>query len=115
MPAHELDYVTKAEAGGGVLAGTEGRSGPDLKTGDTLEILGKETGVAGDNEVVTDAEMKRGWLSLKKFPDPALKPDLKFPEGEDLGGVDLEDGRLAGALELGGGQFELCGGQRTSL
>ena len=28
---------------------------------------------------------------------------LLFPEGQDLGGVDLEDGRLARAFELGGG------------
>ena len=98
-----------------MFAGAEGRPGADLETGDALEILGKETGVAGDNEVVTDAEMERGWLSLKKFPDPTLEAGLELAKGKNLGGVDLEDGRLAGAFELGGGQFELCGGQRTSF
>ena len=99
---HELDDVAEAETGGGVFAGPESRPGPDLETGDALKVLGKEAGVAGDNEVVTDAEMKRGWLSLKKFPDPTLESHLEFAQGQDLGGVDLQDGRLAGALELGG-------------
>lgn len=56
---HELNNVTKTEPGRGVLAGTEGRTGPDLEAWDVFEFLGKEPGVAGDDEVVADAEMER--------------------------------------------------------
>ena len=110
MLPHELDDVAEAETGGGVFAGPESRPGSDLETGDSLKILGKETGVAGDDEVVTDPEMEGGRFTLEKFPDPTLESDLEFAQGQDLGGVDLENGRLAGAFELGAGQRKLRSG-----
>jgi hypothetical protein len=101
--AHELNDVTETETAGGVFARAEGRTGADLKARDALEVLGKEAGVAGDNKVVANAEMERGRFALMELADPALESGLKLAQGKDLGGVDLEDGRLAGAFELGGG------------
>ena len=98
MLPHELDDVAEAKAGGGVLAGSKRRSGPDLETGDALEVLRKEPGIAGDHKVVADPEMERGRFALEKFPDPTLESDLEFAKGKNLGGVDLQDGRLAWAV-----------------
>jgi len=100
--AHELDYVTETETSGGVLTGAEGGAGPDLETRDAFEVLGKEAGIAGDNEVVADAEMEGGRFALMELADAALESGLELAQGEDLGGVDLENGRLAGSFELGG-------------
>jgi len=105
--AHELNDVAQAEAGGGVLAGAEGRAGPDLKTRDAFEVLGKKAGVAGDDKVVADTEMEGGRFTLMELADPALEAGLELAQGEDFGGVDLENGRLAGSFELGGGQRKL--------
>jgi hypothetical protein len=110
MLPHELDDVAEAETGGGVFAGPESRPGPDLETGDALKVLGKETGIAGDDEVVTDPEMERGRFTLEKFPDPTLESDLEFAQGQNLGGVDLKNGGMTGAFELGGRQGEFGGG-----
>jgi hypothetical protein len=107
---HELDDIAEAKAGGGVFAGPESRPGPDLETGDSLKVLGKETGIAGDHKVVADPEVERGRFALEKFPDPTLEAGLEFAQGQDLGGVDLENGRMTGAFELGGRQFKLRAG-----
>jgi hypothetical protein len=98
-----------------VFPGAEGWSGADLETGDSLKVLGKEAGVAGDDEVVADSEMERGRFALKKLADPTLEPGLELAKGKNLGGVDLQDGRLAWALELGGRQREFGGGQRAGF
>jgi len=98
-----------------VFARAKSGAGPDLEARDALKVLGKEAGVAGDDEVVANAEMEGGRFALMELADAALETGLELAQGKDLGGVDLENGRLAGAFELGGGQFELCGGQRTSL
>ena len=111
MLPHELDDVAEAKPGGGGFPGADGWSGADLETGDSLKVLGKEAGVAGDDEVVADPEMERGRFALEKFPDPTLESDLEFAKRQNLGGVDLQDGRLAWALELGGRQSELCARQ----
>jgi len=102
--SHELNDVTETETSGSVFARAEGRTGADLKARDALEVLWKEAGVAGDDKVVADAEMEGGRFALVELADPALETGLKLAQGEDFGGVDLEDGRLAGAFELGGGQ-----------
>ncbi len=115
MLPHELDDVAEAETGGGVFPGAESRPSPDLETGDALEVLGQETGVAGDDEVVTDPEMEGGRLALEKFPDPTLESDLEFAQGQNLGGVDLKNGGMTGAFELGGRQSELCPRQRAGF
>jgi hypothetical protein len=112
---HELDDVAEAETGGGVFPGAESGSGADLETGDSLKVLGKEAGVAGDDEVVADSEMERGRFALKKLADPTLEPGLELAKGKNLGGVDLENGRLTGAFELGGRQREFGGGQRAGF
>ncbi len=52
---------------------------------------------------------------MEKFPDPTLESDLEFAQGQDLGGVDLKNGRLSGAFELGGRQGEFGGGQRPGF
>jgi hypothetical protein len=83
--AHELDEVAEAEPGGGVFPGAEGGSGPDLETGDTPEDFREEAGVAGDDEVVADAEMERGGLALVEPPDAALEPGLEFAQGQNFG------------------------------
>jgi len=90
-----------------VFARAEGGAGPDLEARDALEVLGKKAGVAGDDEVVADAEMERGRFALVELADAALETGLELAKGKDLGGVDLENGRLAGAFELGGGQRKL--------
>ena len=103
---HELDDIAKAEAGGGVLAGAEGRAGPDLEAGDSAKILGEKAGVAGDDQVITDPKMERGGFALVEFADAAFQAGLEFSQGQDFRGVDLQDSGLAGAFELGGGQFK---------
>ena len=115
MLPHELDDVAEAKPGGGVFPGAEGWSGADLETGDSLKVLGKEAGVAGDDEVVADPEMEGGRFTLEKFPDPTLESDLEFAQGQNLGGVDLKNGGMTGAFELGGRQSELCPRQRAGF
>jgi len=100
--AHELDYVTETETSGSVFARAEGGAGPDLEARDALEVLGKKAGVAGNDKVVADAEMEGGRFALMELADAALESGLELAQGEDLGGVDLENGRLAGSFELGG-------------
>jgi hypothetical protein len=100
---HELNDVTETEAGGGVFARAKSGAGPDLKARDALEVLGKKAGVAGDDKVVADAEMEGGRFALMELADATLETGLELAKGENLGGVDLENGRLAGAFELGGG------------
>jgi hypothetical protein len=112
---HELDDIAKAEAGGGVFAGAERWSSPNLESGDSAKILGEKTGVAGDNKVVADPEMKRGWFALVEFANAAFQAGLEFSQGQDFRGVDLQDSGLAGAFELGAGQFELRASQRAGF
>jgi len=104
---HELNDVAQAEAGGGVLACSKSGAGPDLEARDAFKVLGKEAGIAGDDKVVADAEMERGRFALMELADATLETGLELAQGKDLGGVDLENGRLAGAFELGGGQRKL--------
>jgi hypothetical protein len=61
---HELDDIAEAKTGGGVFAGAERWSSPNLETWDSFEVFGKKTGVAGDDQVVTNTQMEGGGFPL---------------------------------------------------
>ena len=94
-----------------MFAGSKSGSGPNLETWDSAKILGEKTGVAGDDQVVADPEMERGGLALVELANTTLQANLELPQRQNFRGVDLQNGRLAGAFELGAGQGKLGGGQ----